>query len=249
MSEQTETKNERVNRIGPDQVTVTDREVVIETKHEMPEWKISTLNTPAIYFEDKKYFLLEKGEAKPPYAIRYVLQPWPQGKVANPKLFHTYSAETVAERDADRRGETMNEIIWIFLLPFYPVLGMFWSRTQQRLHRFGFVSRTITGLSIFTTFGLLLTEGSIIALLLQASARSGNMMIGGMIRAIVGQNYLTLGPVNVPVGLFDVLLVLMLLADLGIRYSCYLREDQWIGGFLEWLVPKSARKQEPGERI
>jgi hypothetical protein len=242
MPAQTEIKNERVIRIGPDQVTITDREVVIESRHEMPEWKVSAMNAPAIYFDDKKYFLKEIGEAKPPYAFRYVLQPWPEGKIANAKMFHTYNAEAVAERDADRHGETLNGIMWVCLLPCYPLLGLFWSRTQQRFLRFGYVSRTITGLSIFTTFGLLLTEGSFIALLLQASARSGNMMIGGIIRAMVGRNYLALGPVSVPVGLFDVLLVLMLVADLCIRYTCYLREDQWTGGFLEWLVPKSERK-------
>jgi len=242
MSEQTETKNERTIRIGPDQVTVTDLEVVIEARHEMPDWQVQTLNAPAIYFEDKKYLLIEKGDAKPPYSVRYVLQPWPAGKTANAKLFHTYCAEAVAERDADRRGETLNEIMWVCLLPLYPFLGMLWSRTQQRLLRFGYLPRTITGLSIFMTFGLLLTQCAFIALLLQASVRSGTMMIGGMIRALVGRNYLEMGSISLPVGVFDVILVLLLLTDLGIRYTNYLREDQWTGGFLEWLVPKSLRE-------
>ena len=105
MPEQPETNKERKIRIGPDQVTVTDNEVVIEARHEMPEWEVRILNSPAIYFEDKKYLLVEKGEAQPPYSIRYVLRPWPEGKIANPKLFHTYDAETVAERIVPaRRG-------------------------------------------------------------------------------------------------------------------------------------------------
>lgn len=120
---------------------------------------------------------------------------------------------------------------------------MLWSRSQQRLLRFGYLPRTITGLSIFMTFGLLLMQCTFIALLLQASARSGNMMIGGMIRTIVGQNYIGLGPVQLPVIIFDLLLVLLLLADLGMRYTHYLRDDQWTGGFAEWLVPKTFRKK------
>ena len=40
MPEQPETNKERKIRIGPDQVTVTDNEVVIEARHEMPEWEV-----------------------------------------------------------------------------------------------------------------------------------------------------------------------------------------------------------------
>jgi hypothetical protein len=242
MQEQMETKQERSLRIGPDQVTITDNEVVIETKHEMSEWEVRTFQAPAIYFEERKYLLVEKGEARPPYSIRYVLRPWPEGKVANAKLFHTYSAETVAERDASRRGEAFNEVMWICLLPLYPFLGLLWSGIQQRLHRFSYLPRTITGISIFTVFGLMLTQGSLIALTLQASARSGNMMIGGMLRAMVNQNYLHIGSLSIPVVILDILLGLALMADIGIRYSHYLRDDQWAGGFLEWLVPKSLQK-------
>ena len=88
-----------------------------------------------------------------------------------------------------------------------------------------------------------------IALLLQASARSGSMMIGGMLRTIVGQNYLELSSVSIPVTVFDVLLGLALMADVAVRYSQYLRDDQWTGGFLEWLVPRSLRKKQLDEQL
>jgi hypothetical protein len=244
MTEPSDIKPERVIRVGPDQVTVTDNEVVIETKHEMPDWEVQTMNTPAIYFEDKKYLLVEKGEARRPYLIRYVLQPWPAGKTANARVFHTYDAAAVAERDSSRRGEVLNEAGWACLLPFYPFLGLLWSGTQQRLVRFGYLPRTITGISIFTIFGLMLSQGAFIAMLLIASARSGKMMIGGMIRAFMNQNYLQIGSANVPVAVFDVLLGFVFLADVCMRYSHYLREDQWCGGFFEWLVPQSLRKNK-----
>jgi len=242
MPTQTETKPERIIRVGKDQVTITDNEVIIEARHEMPDWKVQTVSTPAIYFEDKRYLLLEKSEARPPYAIRYILQPWPAGKATNPKLFHTYDAKTVAERDSSRRGEAFNEVIWACLLPCYPFLGLLWSGTQQRLVRFGYLPRTITGISIFTIFGLMLAQGAFIALMLNASARTGKLMIGGMIRAFAEQNYFQIGPVSIPVAAFDVLLGFVFLADVAMRYSHYLREDQWTGGFLEWLVPKSLRR-------
>ena len=238
MPETTETKNERVLLVGPDRVTVSDDRIIIEAKHEMPDWEVRTYQAPAIYFEEKKYILKEKENGAGPYPIRYVLLPWPVGKVANPKAFYRYDAATVGERDSERRGEALAQIVWICLLPLYPFLGLLWSGLQQRLHRFGFLPRTITGLSIFTVFGLMLTQGVFIALLLQASARSGALMIGGIMRIIFNQNYLHVGPVNFPVIILDILLIVTFLADVGIRYTHYLRDDQWTGGFLEWLLPK-----------
>ena len=242
MLEPNQPKNERVIHVGPDQVTVTDNEVVIEMKHEMPDWTVQTLNAPAIYFEEQKYLLVEKGNARQPYAVCYVLRPWPAGKTANAKVFHTYDAASVAERDAARRGEIINDAIWACLLPFYPFLGLLWSGTQHRLVRFGYLPRTITGISIMVNFCLVMTQGAFIALLLTASARSGKMMIGGVIRAFMDQNYIHFGSASVPVATFDILLGLMLLADVCMRYSHYLREDQWCGGFFEWLVPQSLRR-------
>ncbi len=243
MPEQPETKKERKIRIGPDQVTVTDNEVVIEARHEMPEWEVRTLNAPAIYFEDHKYLLVEKGEAQPPYSIRYVLRPWPEGKIQNAKLFHNYDAEAVAERDSSRRGEVFNEVMWICLLPLYPFLGMLSSGAQQRLVRFGYLPRTITGLSIFMSFVMVLLQGVFVVVTINASMRLGKMMVGGILGAMMGPAPLHIGPVSIPVCILDGLLALAFLADLGIRYTHYLRDDQWTGGFLEWLMPQSLRRK------
>lgn len=241
MSEQSEIKNARVIRMGPDQVTITDQEVVIETKHEMPDWKVQTVQVPAIHFEGGKYFLAEKGQALPPHAVRYVLRPWPEGKAPNPKLFHVYSADAVTERDAVRRSGIRDEVMRAYLLILYPFLGLLWSGAQKRLVRLGFLPHSITGISIFTVFCLMFMQMAFIALMLQASARSGSMMIGGMIRAMTSQNYIHVGPLGFPVCILDSLMTVALLADVLVRYTCYLREDDWAGGFLEWLVPKSLR--------
>jgi hypothetical protein len=242
MPAQTET-NQQVIRIGPDRVTITDHEVVIEAKHETNDWEVRTNNAPAIYFRDKKYILAEQGEAQPPYKIRYVLRPWPPGKIPNPRMILTYGEDTVAERDSNRRGEAFNEIMWICLLPFYPFLGLLWSGAQQRLNRFGYVPRTITGLSIYTGFGMVLMQGVFVVVTINASMRLGKMMIGGLVGAMTRDGYLHFGSVSIPAGLLDGLLVVSCLVDLCVRYSRYLHEDQWTGGFLEWLVPQPRRQE------
>ena len=152
----------------------------------------------------------------------------------------------MAERDSSRRGEAFNSVVWVCLLPLYPFLGLLWSGTQQRLVRFGYVPRTITGLSIFTSFALVLVQGVFVVITLNASMRLGKMMVGGLFGAMMGQASLHIGSVSIPTSLLDVFLALACVADLGIRYSNYLREDQWTGGFLEWLVPQSWRKNAEG---
>jgi len=229
----------QVIRIGSDRVTITDNEVVIEAKYETEDWAVRTNNAPAVYFQEKKYILVEKGHAQPPYKIRYVLRPWPPGKIPNPKLFLTYGKNTVASRDSSRRGEILNSIVWICLLPLYPFLGMLWSGAQQRLNRFGYIPRTITGLSIFTSFGMLLVQGVFIVVTINASVRSQKLMVGGIFQAMSSHNALHLGPVSIPFYVFDALLALACLADVCVRYTRYLQEDQWTGGFLQWLLPQS----------
>ncbi len=228
-------------------MAISDTEVVIEAKHETADWEVRNTNAPAIYFRDKKYLLVEKGEARPPYKVRYVLRPWPAGKIPNPKMFLTYGEDSVAERDSSRRGEALNEVMWVCLLPLYPFLGLLWSGAQQRLVRFGYVPRTITGLSIFTSFGMVLMQGVFVVVTINASMRLGKMMVGGIFQALSGQDALNLGLVSIPMFLFDGLLFVSCVADVCVRYSHYLREDQWIGGFLEWLMPRGKAEVIKGQ--
>jgi hypothetical protein len=76
--------------------------------------------------------------------------------------------------------------------------------------------------------------------MLQGSVRIGHMMIGGVIRAMVGENILHLGPVSLPVAVLDGALLLGLLGDALVRYTRYLRDEEWAGGFLEWVMPRPA---------
>ena len=243
MNEQTEAKPANFLQIGPDRVTTTPEEVVIEAKHPMPDWEVRELNPIPIYFEDKKFYLIEKRKAAPPFAVCYLLHPWPEGRSTNATFFWTYDLEAVQDREGARRSSNLGESARMGLLPLYPFLGLLWSGAQERLQRFGFVARNLTGASIFTVFCLAFAQGVFAVVMIQGSIRSGKIMIGGMIRALSSGSDLHLGPVAIPIVLLDVLLLVAFVADVMVRYSHYLREDQWTGGFLEWLVPKSLRKR------
>jgi hypothetical protein len=241
MGETAPVTTRKVIEVGPDRVTVSETELVIEAKNPMPDWQVLELNPIPVYFEDKKYFLVEIRKSAPPFATRYLLHPWPEENFSNSKLFHAYDAETVAERDAGKRSGQMDEVTRACLLPFYPFLGLLWSGVQQRLVRFGFVPHTITGVSVFTGFLLVFAQGVFATVMINASLRSGKMMLGGMVRAMAKNDTL----LGIPIYILDSLLLVACLADVAVRYSHYLREDQWFGGFLEWLMPKRKPRLDP----
>ena len=89
-------------------------------------------------------------------------------------------------------------------------------------------------------------QGVFVAVTINTSMRLGKIMIGGIFGALAGPVSLHLGPVSIPVFLFDILIVMACAADLCVRYSRYLHEDQWTGGFLEWLVPQAQSDQAKG---
>src|SRR6185503_8510864 len=178
-----------------------------------------------------------------PYAFRYVLRRWPEAHIDSAPFFHTYNAETVAERDWTRRSGRREEWARLALMPFYPFLGFLWSGAQKKLIRFGFAPQSITGVSIFFGFCLLLLQGAFAAIMLNVGARMGNVTLGGMMLAFTGHTHFQIGPISIPVSLLDSLLLIALLADVPVRYSHYLGEEEWAGGFLEWMVPKSLRKK------
>ena len=243
MDEPPEIRQPRSIRIGPDQITITDQDVVIEAKHEMPDWQVREFKVIPIYFEDKKYFLAEKRKVQPPYAFRYVLRPWPESHFESATFFHTYDAQAVAERESTHRSGQRDELVRLSLLPFYPFLGFLWSGAQKKLIRFGFVPQSITGASIFAGFCLMLLQGAFAAVMVNISVRAGKLMLGGMIRAFAGRDHFHIGPIDIPVALLDFLLLMAFLADVPVRYSHHLREPEWAGGFLEWMVPRSLRKK------
>src|SRR5690242_15856303 len=111
MQDQTQPPQARTLQIDPDKVTITATEVTIDAKRPLVDWEMREHNIPPIFFEEKKYQLVQKLKASPPFALRYVLQPWPEGQQANAKIVLAYDQATVAERDTGHRGETRDETI------------------------------------------------------------------------------------------------------------------------------------------
>jgi hypothetical protein len=236
----------RIIQVGPDRVTIKENEVIIDAKHRLEEWKVREINPWPVYFNDKKYNLIHARKGQKPYETTYLLVPWPADLSTTAKGFYTYDAEAVAERGATKRRGQFDDIGKAFLMPFYPFLGLFWSGIQTRLSRFGFVPRTITGVSIFVVFSMIFAQGVFAIVTINGSIRSGKIIIGGFLRAISSQDNLQIGPLGIPIAILDCVLVVVLLADVAMRYTYYLREHDWAGGLLEWVIrrPDAEREKE-----
>jgi hypothetical protein len=229
--------------IGPDQITVGSDQLVIEAKNPMPDWEVREFSILPIYFEQKRYYLAQQHKAEPPFSVCYLLKAWPENGMDDTRFFHDYSLDAVLQREEARRRRQVNEIGFALLTPFYPLLGLLWSGVQQRLVRFGLVPHTLTGVSIFTASALLLVQGVFSIILLYALVRSGQLVVGGFLTAMIPAEAIALGPLRIPVPLLDRLLVFSFLIDTIVRYSIYLRDDQWYGGFLEWIVRRAPRNE------
>jgi hypothetical protein len=239
--ETVEANSQREIKVGPDRVLVSDNELVIDARRPFPDWDVREINQVPVYFQDKKYYLVERRKAEPSFAVRYVLLPWEEDLSTCAKGFHNYDEEAVAAREGQHRGSQQDDLVRAFLMPFYPLMGYLWSGTQRRLTRFGFVPHSLSGVSIFMSFCLVFAQGVFAVVLINTSLRSGKVALGGLIRAMAPGDAIHLGPVRIPVALLDIVLVIALLADVAIRYTEYLKEDEWSGGFLEWLLRRPKR--------
>jgi hypothetical protein len=150
----------------------------------------------------------------------------------------TYDAETVAQREGDIRGGHVEDVGRAGLIFLYPFLGLLWSAPKERLRRFGFDARGITGISIFVVFGLVLLDLVFAKTLIMRSLKSGDLAIGGMIRAFAGVDAIHLGPIAIKMFWLDAVLFVLMAADILVRYTHHLRDEEPFWGFLEWLAPR-----------
>jgi hypothetical protein len=229
-------------KIGPDVVTISGDRVTIDAKHAMPDWQVREFSPMPIYFRDKKYLLVRKTQGQKPFAMRYILEPWREGTPPGNVTF-SYDAETVAEREGSVRGGNVDDAGRAALIFLYPFLGLLWSGTKERLRRFGFDARGITGVSIFVVFGLVLLDLVFAKTLIFRSLKAGDVVIGGMLRAFSGMDAITLGPIVIQMLWLDIVLLVLLFTDMLVRYSHHLRDEEPYWGFCEWIKCLAPRKK------
>ena len=213
--------------IGRDHLTITPDQVVIDAAQEMPDWQVREYQRMPIFLGESKFFLRQKIQAKKPFALRYVLERWPEEASFDAAAFSfTYDEDYVRQRDTAHEEEKRADKIGMAMLWLYPVLGFLWAGTKKKLMPLGFISRSITGVSIFT--GL-----------------CGMILQGTFLRMRLGLLTLLLGWMNLPELLLlalDYALLGLLLVDSVLRFDQHLKGAEHPWGFGEWMTKPFKKK-------
>jgi len=219
--------------IGKDRLTISGsgEQVIIDAAHEMQDWQVREFQRMPIFVGEFKFFLRQRIQGHPPYAMRYVLQRWPEDAYfdAAPLSF-TYDEKFVTERDAEHAHYERLDKLAKTLLCLYPLLGFLWAGSKRKLIPAGFVPRSITGVSIFTGVCLLLLQGTFVRMNL------------GLFTFLFGK----FGKLEFGLLMADYALFGLLLVDIVLRFDQHLKhvENPW--GFGEWIT-KPFRRRSTGE--
>ena len=222
--------------VGKDYLTIEGDVVYIDAAREIDDWQVREFQRMPIYLGDYKFFLRSKVPGAPPFAMRYILQRWPEDTHIDSTPFSfTYDEEFVRERDAVHTTRTTYDTLGKVLLPLYPVLGFLWSGMKKRLIPAGFVPRSITSISIFFCACLMLLQGVFI-----------RMRLGFFTLAFGDIGILELGLL-----LADYVLLGLMLVDCVLRFDQLIKnnvEVPW--GFCEWITaPFRSKSQGQEEQI
>ena len=203
-------------------MTVTDQIVTIDAAVEIPEWQVREFYRMPIYIGECRFFLRNKAPAQPPFAFRYTLERWPAGEEFSTarSSFTTYDEEFVRDRDAEHARRQRCDKLGRAMMVLYPVLGFLWSGAKRRLIPFGFIPRSITGVSIFTGGFLLLLQ-----------AIFSRMQLG-FFSFLFGD----LAAFKFWLFAADHLLLAFLLIDCVLRLDQHIKGVEHPWGFCEWLA-------------
>jgi len=221
--------------VGKDQLTITGDYVIIDAAHEIDDWTVREFQRVPIFLGEFKFFLRQKTPGQRPFAMRYLLERWPDdAHFATAPVSFTYDEQFVAERDAEHGRLKRYENLGRGLMCLYPFLGFLWSGTKKKLVPAGFVPRSITGVSVFTCVCLLLLQGTFIRMRL------------GLFTLLFGKVH------RLEVGLLglDYLLFAFMIVDIVLRFDQHLKNNtEFPWGFGEWLTKPFRRKPIEEEEL
>lgn len=208
---------------GRDEVHFEGQKVSIYAAEEM-DWPVREFCKVPIWFRGQKYYLRSKRRVEGQRPMLYELWPWPADLHEESPNAVTYNEAYVAERDREATSGRSRDWWHLALLPFYPLLGLCWSRFKNEvLCPIGFEPGAITKASLVVMFNLCVLEAVFVGWL-----RCGLMAgFSGRIDLVP----------------WDWALMFLLGADSAIRLGQTLHldvQEHW--GFCEWLWPRRRAK-------
>jgi len=195
--------------VGPDLVRIEDGILVIYSRRHMPDWVVREFCRPALWFQDRKFYLRSRESVRGSRCWKYALCLWPESDLESAPYSICYTEAYVQERERQFRSEFAAGSGRQLLLPFYPFLGFFWSGLKDNLGALGFNARSTTAISVMIELGVAMLLGIFTGYLGSWSIR-------------------------------NVVVFLILMADVVFRYDAVLRDKMRQPGLLEWCFRRQA---------
>jgi hypothetical protein len=221
--------------VGKDHLTIGDEHVIIDAAHEIPDWQVREFQRMPIFLGEFKFFLRQRIPAQTPFTVRYILERWPEdAHFSAAAISFTYDEQFVLERDAEFGRTQRFEKLGKTLIALYPLLGFLWADTKKKLIPAGFIPRSITGVSIFSCFCVMMMQGVFLR----------NQV--GFFTASFG----SIHGINFPLLVADYAFFGLLLLDIILRFDQHIRHTtDYPWGFCEWITAPFRRKPVDDEEI
>jgi hypothetical protein len=197
----------------------------------MDEWEVQDKRKTVVYINNEAWRLVgEQFYAK--NEVRYLLEPWPDAMREIPGRVIRYGEKYVKSRDEAFKKMRLESWTYPIFYVLSPLIGLLPSPVKSQIESiFGLSARDATLASLFIE--LLLIFSSVALFVLITATAADQAKDPNMVYIAVLNNVL-----------HEIVLVLILIIDLAIRYSSYLRDDRSPLGAFEWIWSWIYRKKQ-----
>jgi hypothetical protein len=205
---------------GRDRIFRHGNRLIIIAAADMPEWEVRKNRKIAILVGTTIWWIAGK-EGSGRGSVRYTLEPWDEYLNQIPGRTIRYDAEYVGQRDEDLKSRSICKRRSDALVLLKPLIGFLPSKIKVRIEdRYDISARSATFVSLFVQLLVFFGLGAGVEIFAFAGLRGA---IQGM---DAGLAFLACA---IP-------LLLVLLADMMMRYHNYLSETRSPYGFCEWII-------------
>jgi hypothetical protein len=208
-------------RIGNDRILRKGDRLIVCSTVDMREWQVQQIRKTGILIDDEIWQLSEKRHTSKKQ-VRYFLDSWPEFEKEIPGRMLRYDEEYVRARDKAEKKRKIEAFVGPMLALFKTLIGFLPSRLKSRLEeKYGVSARNATYISIMCELVAFYVAGAFLLIF-----TFGSMIAPQLARYIP----------------FFIVLVLVMLADVAMRYDSYLREDLSPWGLFEWIIPRRKKR-------
>ena len=216
--------------MGDDRILRNGEQLVVCSNADMDEWEVKDKRKTVIYINNEAWRLVGK-QFFAKNEVRYLLEPWPDAMREIPGRVIRYDEKYIRSRDKALKKIRLESWTYPIFYVLSPLIGLLPSPVKSRIEsNFGLSARDATFASLFIELLLIIVSTPLFVLITATAAdrsQDSNMVYIAILNSV----------------LHEIVLLLILIIDLAIRYSSYLRDDRSPLGAFEWIWSWIYRKK------